>query len=233
MGHNDPPTPTTVPSPPHSPQVPSAVRLVPSSPPGEKSSPAVPESPLTNPRFSPVTNSQPSPNAQYAQLDKPHDLGGSVRHLEAAMTRHLPQEGGLAGTLGAGPLSGVAGGFSTIQWAGGQEPPSTAILRQLYAAKRETVIRTSRDSSDLATSLSNSSTSTSPSVTNSVSATTGILPHNPPYPGYHLSSPPGASPDRLKHHPCDPYTELYPSLYPATGPQKNPYDALRSPWYPA
>lgn len=243
----DPPTPSTTASPPpNTPPTPITTSRPLNqslSPTKDKSPSMIPPSPCpSNPgtRYSPLTNLQHSPTSQYQQMDKVthSELGGSVRHLEAAMTRHLPQqEGGIAGAIG-GNISGGAGagtGFSTIQWAGGQEPSSSALLRQIYAAKRETVIRTSRDSTDnLSASVSN--INIPPTSTTSIPPTgPGILPHTPTYPGYHISPPSSVSPERLKaHHPCDPYTDLYSPLYSsAPGPPKNPYDALRSPWYPA
>lgn len=172
----------------------------------------------------------------------PHqDLSGSVRHLEAAMTRHLPQDNNIGGNLSGGNLggspSGGGTGFSTIQWAGGQEPSSSSILRQIYAAKRETVIRTSKDTTDnIPGSVPNANIQPSPSAPSLISSGPGIMPHhNTGYHGYHISPASSVSPERLKsHHPCDPYADLYSPLYSATqGHPKNPYDALRSPWYPA
>ena len=201
-----------------------------------KTPPISSPSALSSTRYSPITNSQSSPitGGQYhSTADKipSTEIGGSVRHLEAAMTRHLPQENGLASSISAGTFGAVGNSFSTIQWAGGQEPASTTILRQFYAAKRETVIRTSRDSGDLTTSTQISTPST-PTSNVSPSAA-GILSHNTPYPGYNITPPSSISPERLKNHPCDPYADIYSPLYTNPGPPKNPYDALRSPWYPA
>ncbi|CAL4062085.1 unnamed protein product, partial [Meganyctiphanes norvegica] len=83
---------------------------------------------------------------------------GSVRDLEAAMTRHLPDESSefssdsLMKSGGAGLSAGGSGQRSTIQWVGGTNGgqqtsasssfPASTILRQLYAS-RESVIRSS------------------------------------------------------------------------------------------
>ncbi|CAL4059889.1 unnamed protein product [Meganyctiphanes norvegica] len=82
---------------------------------------------------------------------------GSVRELEAAMTRHLPDESSEFSSdslMKSGPAGLTAGGSgqrSTIQWVGGTNEgqqtssssfPASTILRQLYAS-RESVIRSS------------------------------------------------------------------------------------------
>lgn len=204
-------------------------------------------SPASSNRYSPISNTQLSPNTHYQTMPKlTHpDLEGSVRHLEAAMTRHLPQDSSVVGGLSIvnsgigcissdlgsintaigslnGGISSVPGGFSAIQWAG-----------HLSSTKRETVIRTSRDPSELNNPPCSTSCTANSLITPLPSSGSGVLQPTSAYTGYHISPPSSVSPDRLKAMPCDPYTDLYnPAPYTnnVVAP-KNAYDNLR--WYPA
>ena len=82
------------------------------------------------------------PTVSNASSITPRSDEGSVRDLEAAMTRHLPEEASDFSTDAL--LRGTTGHRSTIQWVGGQQGslPASTLLRQLYA-NRESVIRTS------------------------------------------------------------------------------------------
>ncbi|KAF2365209.1 PAS fold [Trinorchestia longiramus] len=190
-------------------------------------------SPASINRYSPISNSQLSPTTHYSAMDKmaSNDLDGTVRHLEAAMTRHLPQDSMLGVGTVPSSIGSVSGGFSAIQWAGGQEN-STTILRQLCSTKRETVIKTSRDPQELVLTPSPNPCS-APSIITSLSSSTsgGLLPVASGYHGYQISPPSSVSPDRLKNMPCDSYPDLYnTNIYPNTHvPAKNPYDTVR--WY--
>ncbi|XP_018013245.2 protein trachealess [Hyalella azteca] len=196
-------------------------------------------SPAAINRFSPISNTQISPNHQYPTMEKvpQHDSEGSVRHLEAAMTRHLPQDGMMdSGGVGVGvttSLGGLSEGFHTIQWAGGQENHSSStILRQLCSTKRESVIKTSRDPQEIIVNP-NSAHCTAPTIITSLPTTTssGLMSVPSGYPGYQISPPSSVSPDRLKTMTCEPYTDLYNSnIYPSAHvSSKNPYDPVR--WY--
>ena len=189
-------------------------------------------SPSSNNRYSPIPNNQLSPDgSQYSQLHKVdhHDLEGSgVRHLEVAMTRHLPPEGD------AGITTNIGNSFSAIQWAGGQDHSSSHILRQICSTKRDTVIKTSRDPQDFCSPPSSTACSGNSAISSLPSSTPGIMPVTSVYPGYHISPPSSVSPDRLKIPQCDPYsTDIYNTPVYSTNPvpSKNPYDTLR--WYQA
>ena len=125
-----------------------------SSSPGRISAPPVSTPGTPQQRTTPASSSAASNIMNTSCLDtspttnsRPEE--GSVRDLEAAMTRHLPEEASDFSTdallRGAG---GSAGGQrSTIQWVGGTagqqgNHPASTLLRQLYV-NRESVIRSS------------------------------------------------------------------------------------------
>lgn len=116
--------------------------------------PATPVSAPTNSHSRSVkaiaTPSLPPPSAVETSpvIVRPEE--GSVKDLEAAMTRHLPEDAPDFSTdalLRGGSGVGGGGHRSTIQWVGGtggqqNALPASTLLRQLYA-NRESVIRTS------------------------------------------------------------------------------------------
>ena len=177
-------------------------------------------------------------------------MDGSVRHLEAAMTRHLPQDGSQCGqgscinNLGLSVVTGGIGSNSTsigslnsglvpLNSSIGAIPGGFSAIQWAghvtSSTKRETVIKTSRDPLEMSNPPCSTPGDNSILIASLPSSGSGIMPPSSVYGGYHISPPASVSPDRLKAMTCDPYSEQYnPPLYANNGiNQKNSYDSLR------
>ncbi|KAG0715022.1 Protein trachealess [Chionoecetes opilio] len=125
------------------------------SSPGHMSEPPASTPGTPHARATPMMTTTPIEASPGANVPPPpHNDEGAVRSLEAAMTRHLPDDTTDFSTdallKGGGTSTSMnnAGQRSTIQWVGntgGQQSsalPASTLLRQLYAS-RESVIRSS------------------------------------------------------------------------------------------